>query len=97
MAAERYAAMLGSLLADHPGPSSVFYLDVSPDECLRRHAGRPQAAEFTGEDVRSWHRPGDVLGVEGEVVVGETPPLEETISLIQSASGLQPGPSGPAP
>jgi predicted kinase len=90
MAADRYAPMLGSLLADHRGPFFAFYLDVSLEECLRRHAGRPQAAEFTAEDVRSWYIPRDTLGVEAEVVVPETSSLEDTISLIQTTSRLQP-------
>jgi hypothetical protein len=29
------------LVAEHPGRSSVFWMDVSFDETLRRHGGRP--------------------------------------------------------
>jgi hypothetical protein len=41
----------------HRGGSHVFYLDVSLDESLRRHATRPQAADFTGAEMRSWYLP----------------------------------------
>ncbi|HEY2794278.1 MAG TPA: AAA family ATPase, partial [Micromonosporaceae bacterium] len=34
----RYAGILHDLLAKHSGPRHVFYLDVSWDETLRRHA-----------------------------------------------------------
>src|SRR5687768_15026518 len=42
---DKYGAMLTALRAAHQGRTSVFYLDVSLDETLRRHTTRPQAAE----------------------------------------------------
>jgi hypothetical protein len=38
--------MLDGLRRDHLGLSYFYYLDVSIDETVRRHAPRPQAAEF---------------------------------------------------
>jgi predicted kinase len=61
LAASHHAAMLSGLVRAHRGSSFVFYLDVSFEETLRRHATRPQASEFSGEDcaagtwpVTSW-------------------------------------------
>jgi len=57
LAASRHAAMISGLLRAHRGRSFVFYLDVSLDETLRRHATRPQSAEFSGEATA---RPGNL-------------------------------------
>jgi hypothetical protein len=46
MYADRYGEMLAGLKRDHRGRSCFYYLDVSIDETLRRHATRPQASEF---------------------------------------------------
>ncbi len=66
LAASGHTTMIGELLRAHRGRSFVFYLDVSLEETLRRHATRPQATEFSGEDMHGWYLPHDVLGVEGE-------------------------------
>lgn len=92
LAAARYATMFEELIRAHRGPSFVFYLDVSLEETLRRHATRPQAAEFTGEDMRGWYLPSDLLGTDGEQVVPEHSTLEQTVALIGAAAGLVPSP-----
>ncbi|WP_158896322.1 kinase [Amycolatopsis anabasis] len=80
--AERYAAMLTELAADHRGATAFYYLDVSFSESLRRHATRPQAAEFGAEDMRGWYRHRDLLGVRGEHLIPETSTLHETTARI---------------
>jgi predicted kinase len=84
----RYGAMLRRLRRDHLGRTGVFYLDVSLAETLRRHATRPQATEFTPEEMRGWYAPGDTLGVEGERVLPETTTLDEAVALIAAAVEL---------
>lgn len=69
--AERYRPMFADLLGGHEGPSLVYYLDVSLSETLRRHAGKPIAGHVSEAEVSSWYREHDVLGVEGETVLGE--------------------------
>ena len=39
----KYGPMIASLLDAHRGATHVFYLDVSFEETLRRHATRAQA------------------------------------------------------
>jgi predicted kinase len=82
LARARYGAMLTDLYHAHRGRTAVYYLDVSWEETLRRHAGRPQAAEFGEADMRGWWLPHDVLGVAGERVVPEGSALEETVALV---------------
>lgn len=89
----RYAAVLQRLIAAHAGRTSVYYLDVSLAETLRRHATRPQAAEFTPEDMASWYVEHDLLGVPGERVIGETSPSDGTVEFILTTSGLLAAPT----
>jgi len=42
----RYTRALRALITEHVGPSFVYYLDVSFEETVRRHASRPQALDF---------------------------------------------------
>jgi predicted kinase len=86
--ADRYELMLAALNRDHLGVSRFYYLDASMDETLRRHATRPQAAEFGPDDMRQWHRPGDFLDAIREHVIPETSTLQETISLILAETQL---------
>jgi predicted kinase len=82
LARDRYGAVLTDLCQAHRGHTSVYYLDVSWEETLRRHAGRPQAAEFSEADMRTWWLPRDLLGIAGERVVPEESSLAETVELI---------------
>jgi len=84
----RYGPMISALRRDHRGDTYVFYLDVSLEETLRRHTLRPQASEFTAEDMRGWYRPRDLLGMPDEMVIPESASLEETVAFIQHTAGL---------
>jgi adenylate kinase family enzyme len=80
---ERYAGMLARLIAEHPGPSHVYYFDVPFEETVRRNAARG----FSVEEVRGWWAAQDMLGVPGERVLTE-PGAEEAVSTILHTSGL---------
>jgi predicted kinase len=82
LARGRYGAMLTELCRAHRGRTTVFYLDIPWEETLRRHATRPQAAEFGEAEMRGWYVPRDLLGIEGERIVDQELPLEETIELV---------------
>jgi predicted kinase len=86
--ADRYEAMLAELARDHVGRSCFYYLDVSMDETIRRHATRPQAAEFAADDMRGWYRARDLLTRVAEHVVPETSTLQETTALILAETQL---------
>jgi predicted kinase len=85
---QRYGDMIKGLLRDHRGASSLFYLDVSLEETLRRHQMRPQASEFTADDMRGWFNPHDVLGVNDELVIPEDSSLDDSVTFITARSGL---------
>jgi predicted kinase len=84
----RYGPMLHRLITAHVGVTTVVYFDVSLDETLRRHSLRPQAAEFTAEQMRGWYEPRDVLGVPGEHILGEDVPEDESVTFIAGVAGL---------
>jgi hypothetical protein len=89
--ADRYEHMLDGLRRDHLGRSCFYYLDVSWEETVRRHATRPQAADFGVDDMRDWYRPRDLLTAVREQVIPETSTLRETTSLILAQARLRPG------
>jgi predicted kinase len=80
MPSGRYGPMLAELVADHRGRSSVFYLDVSFAESVRRHGTR--RVSYTVEDMRGWYRHQDLLGLPGEEVVPEGSTLTQTVELV---------------
>ena len=87
----RYGPMLDRLRTDHVGPTYVFYLDVSFEETVRRHATRPQSADYTPEQMYTWYSPGDQLGGPGEHTVPETSSEAETLAFVVRTTGLAPG------
>ena len=86
--AGRYEQMLAGLHRDHLGISGFYYLDVSIEETLRRHATRPQASEFAPGDMRGWYRPRDLLAAVPEQVIPETSTAQETTDVILADTQL---------
>jgi hypothetical protein len=82
----RYGEMLGELVDRHR--AYVYYLDVSFDETVRRHATRPKASAFDSAAMREWYRGRDPLGRPGEVIIPESSTLDETVGRIMLETGL---------
>ena len=88
--AEHYRDMLCGVIADHPGRTHVFYLDVPLEETLRRHRERPLGAELSADKLREWYVPSDTLGVPGEIVLDGTADLARTVETITRTVGPVP-------
>ncbi|EEP73563.1 hypothetical protein MCAG_03890 [Micromonospora sp. ATCC 39149] len=88
MHSDRYRNMLTALRDDHQGRSLFCYLDVSLPETLRRHLTRPQASDFTAEQMSGWYVARDILGWPDELILAETTTLEGTVEVIAAAAGL---------
>jgi hypothetical protein len=86
--ADRYADMLTALRADHLGVTRCYYLDVPFEETLRRHATKPQAAEYGSAAMRGWYRGLDLLPGAAERVIPAETSLDETIGLIMTDARL---------
>ncbi|WP_202817597.1 AAA family ATPase [Kribbella sp. ALI-6-A] len=80
-----YGSMLRRLIAEHRGPTHVFYLDVPLEETLRRHEGRPMTV--TAEKLREWYNPLDLLGVPGEITVDGRYGVRETLAFVLDRIG----------
>ncbi|MEV0614866.1 AAA family ATPase [Nonomuraea sp. NPDC050404] len=84
----RYGPMLRRLADDHAGTTCCFYLDVPFDETVRRHATRPQSAEFGAELMREWYVERDLLPDGRETIVGQDSSLPQTVERILADSEL---------
>lgn len=82
--ADHYGPMLRRLVEDHRGRATVYYFDVPFAETVRRHAGRPQAAEFTAKDMRAWYPASTSLGIHGERLIDPGMPIAEVIERLVS-------------
>jgi predicted kinase len=85
---ERYAPMLKGLRAGHAGQTSVFYLDVSFEESVRRHTTRPQVTDFTPAQMKDWYICRDLLGYDDEHLIAESSSQRETVDFIARTAGL---------
>ena len=90
--------MLTALIADRAGSAGAYYLDVPWAETLRRHASKPQAADYGESAMRGWYRERDLLPGGLEQLIPATSSLDETVRRIMTESGLGGGgecPEGP--
>jgi predicted kinase len=65
LSTDRYRGLLAALHRDHRGQTAFYYLHISLEETLRRHASRPQSAEFGPDVIRSLYRNRDLLDFRG--------------------------------
>jgi len=86
--AAHYGAMLDALRDDHRGRTHAYYLDVPFAETVRRHATKPQAAEYGEAELRGWYRPLDLLPGGTETVIPARSGLDETVERVLRESGL---------
>jgi chloramphenicol 3-O-phosphotransferase len=84
----RYAVMLDALHRDHRGISCWYYLDAPFEETMRRHATRPQAAEFGRAEMQSWYRELDLLPGDIEQVIPASNSLDDTVRQVMRDAGL---------
>jgi predicted kinase len=82
LTSSRYGPMLRRLAADHRGHTTFVYLDVPFEVTVRRHATRPQAQEFTPDDMRGWYGSSGPLGTPGEQIITAASTAAETVHRI---------------
>ncbi|WP_198655591.1 kinase [Streptomyces geranii] len=86
--ADHYGDMLARLLADHRGPTHVYYLHVPFEQTLVRHSAKPIASEVSEPQLRDWYRELDLLSGGTETVIGADSTLRETVDRIMLDTGL---------
>ncbi|WP_432901511.1 AAA family ATPase [Micromonospora matsumotoense] len=85
---ERYADALHHLINHHPGPTAVFYLDVTYDETVRRHLTREEPIPVTPDEMRRWYTHRDLLHLPNETLIPEASTPTQTVTTILHTSGL---------
>jgi predicted kinase len=86
--AAHYGPMLEVLHRDHQSVARFYYLDVPLEETLRRHASRPQAAEFGEVEMRTWYCERDLLPGGMEQIIPAASSLEDTVRLVMQDAGF---------
>lgn len=89
--ADRYGQMITSLVRDHRGVSSCYYLDVPLEATLVRHASKVDAAylaHVTDDHLTSWYRELDLLPGGLETVIPADSTLQDTIARIARETDL---------
>ena len=77
---------------DQPGGLNIGLIDQVTRYALtlRRHAMRPQAAEFGTSQMREWYRPRDLLTAVREQVIPQASPLKQTTACSSQAVASRP-------
>lgn len=86
--AAHYADMLSALCQDHRGISRLYYLDVPFEETMRRHATKPQAAEYGRAEMSGWYLEHDLMPGDIEHVVPASSSRDDTAERILRETGL---------
>ena len=79
---DTHAALLARLFALAGVDVHAFFLDVSLEETIRRHATRRQI--ITVEKMTELHPVAVPLGVPGEVVIPETATIADVVDAIRA-------------
>jgi len=86
--ARYYRWVIGDLAARNPGRSFLYYFDITLEETLRRHQGKPIAGEVAPSSVRDWYSAASPVGHPGEMIIPESFTAQHTVRFIQQTSGL---------
>ncbi|MFC8852470.1 M15 family metallopeptidase [Streptomyces sp. NPDC057144] len=98
--ADRYGHMITSLVRDHRGVSSCYYLDVPLEATLVRHASKADAAylaQVTDTHLTSWYRELDLLPGGLETVIPADSTLQNTVARIVGDTDLTAAAPSPPP
>lgn len=87
---QSHADMLVNLVRDHAGITACFYYDLTFDETVKRHATKPQAAEYGAEMMANWYRKRDLIPELNETILDATLSLDEAVSLMMNTATLRP-------
>ncbi|MCZ4556267.1 hypothetical protein O4215_11845 [Rhodococcus maanshanensis] len=79
---DRYAAMLERLAAAADDGAFFYAYDLSFEETRVRHTTRPEAAEFTPEDMRGWFRGREPLPFTAETLFDAAWSTDATVDHI---------------
>jgi len=71
-------------VADPRGITRCYRYGLDFDETVRRHAGKPQAAEYGADTMREWWRENDALPGVHEISIGSGASLADATAAVHS-------------
>ena len=87
-----YAPMLHALVRAHRGVTTAYYLDADFAETVRRHATKPEHAEYGEEQLLQWFHDQNLVDGLAERVIEQRSTLAQTVDRILAETGLNDGP-----
>ena len=79
---KKYSKMLHRLIDDFKGEVFVYYIDVSFEETLRRHATKDKYQEFGEDEMRLWWKDRNHLGIADEKIIDESMDVDNAVKHI---------------
>ena len=67
----------------------AYYYDLPFEETVKRHATKPNHADFGEADMRRWWKEKDYIGIIPETMINQSQSLEETLDLILKDIGKE--------
>lgn len=81
-----YDIYFQSIFKKHPNDNYFYFIDVSFEECLKRHNTRIQKDQFGATEMQEWIRYASPTGYESEIIIPENSSLENTVKFIIESS-----------
>ena len=79
--------MLAQFVSHHRGTTRCSRYELDFAETVRRHAGKPQAAEYGPDRMRGWWREADPLPGVPEEVIGAHVSLDDAVVRVLRSGG----------
>jgi len=77
-----YDRYFQEIFAENISENFLFYLDVSFDETIKRHATRHKKSEFGVSEMKQWLSYASPTGYDSETIIPEDSSMEETVETI---------------
>ncbi len=82
---EVYESLFETAVKEYGADIFAFYYDLPFEETLRRHATKPNRAEFGEQDMRRWWKEKDYTNVIPEKTITRDMSISDTVDMIYNA------------
>lgn len=82
---EVYESLFETAVKEYGADIFAFYYDLPFEETLRRHATKPNRAEFGEQDMRRWWKEKDYTNVIPEKTITRDMRISDTVDMIYNA------------
>lgn len=85
---EVYMPLFETAIQEYGENIFAFYYDLPFEETLRRHAAKPNRADFGEEDMRRWWNEKDFIKIIPEKIITKDLSISDTIDMIYDLVSL---------